>query len=293
MKKVKIITDPEFGYKRVEKIPTQDEVDKFYAQDFYSANYQFFNDSSLEVQKEEKDFFEARYNDILSYIKKLHPDARTIFDIGFGFAQALLYFKDKGFDVSGIEPSTEGVQYAKEHGLSNVYGAGIEDFDVVGTNRYDVVMLLNVLEHLRYPAETIKEIKNKLMTKDGLLIIEVPNEFNDFQMVANDEYNLNDWWICPPNHINYFSASSLENLLEKSGFTIVKKEASFPLELFMLMGDVYVGNDNLGKECHNKRVLFESLMRKHNKSDKLADFYSRLAELDLGRQIILYARPTN
>jgi SAM-dependent methyltransferase len=223
----------------------------------------------------------------------LHPDARTIFDIGFGFAQALLYFKDKGFDVSGIEPSTEGVQYAKEHGLSNVYGAGIEDFDVVGTNRYDVVMLLNVLEHLRYPAETIKEIKNKLMTKDGLLIIEVPNEFNDFQMVANDEYNLNDWWICPPNHINYFSASSLENLLEKSGFTIVKKEASFPLELFMLMGDVYVGNDNLGKECHNKRVLFESLMRKHNKSDKLADFYSRLAELDLGRQIILYARPTN
>jgi hypothetical protein len=63
------------------------------------------------------------------------------------------------------------------------------------------------------------------------------------------------------------------------------------MELFLLIGDVYVGNGELGKVCHQKRVRFESLMRKYGKGKKLIEFYRALAELDLGRQVVCYAAP--
>lgn len=290
----RIIEDPKYNYLRVEPIPTQEQVDKFYLEDFYSSNYSYFNDSSLEVQEEEKEFFQSRFEDIYSTCLKITNGEKinSLFDIGFGFAQALLFFKEKGLNVSGIEPAKEGFEYAKKKGLE-VYNSNIEDFSCVGNKRFNVVTMLNVLEHLRDPAKIILNVKEQLISKDGLLVIDVPNEFNDFQIIANQEYNLNEWWVCPPNHINYFSASSLDNLLKACGFNVVYKESSFPLEIFMLMEDVYVGNSELGKQCHNKRVSFEKMMKKYNKTDKLRRLYSCLADLNLGRQVIAYATPQN
>ena len=200
----------------------------------------------------------------------------------------MIYFHEKGMRVSGLEPSAEGVQYARARGLE-VFQAGIEDLSCVGDKRYKVVTMLNVLEHLRHPAQILRQIKTRLLKPRGLLVIDVPNEFNDFQVVANKEYKLKEWWICPPNHINYFSASSLRKLLTACGYQIIHSEASFPLELFLLMGDVYVGNNKLGKACHQKRVAFENLMKKHGKEKKLSALYRALAQLDLGRQVTMYA----
>jgi predicted SAM-dependent methyltransferase len=148
-----------------------------------------------------------------------------------------------------------------------------------------------VLEHLRYPAETLLNIKKQLLKPDGLLIIDVPNEFNDFQTVGNAAFNLNEWWVCVPNHINYFSVSSISHLLDICGYDVKYCEASFPLEIFLLMGDVYVGDSELGNKCHQKRIQFEYLMKKHGKTEKLSLFYQALAELNLGRQVIVYASP--
>ncbi|MHB8840893.1 MAG: class I SAM-dependent methyltransferase, partial [Candidatus Aquicultor sp.] len=203
----KVIADPVYGYLRVDPVPAQEEVERYYQEDFYSSEYKQFNDSTIEVQTEEKDFFDSRWVSLYSISTELLGglSGRSLFDIGFGFAQALLYFRDKGLDVSGLEPSPEGVEYAKQQGLE-VFQAGIEDFSCVGSRRFDIVTLLNVLEHLRQPAETLTNIKKKLLKPGGLLIIDVPNEFNDFQVVADTEFNLNEWWVCPPNHINYFSA---------------------------------------------------------------------------------------
>ena len=291
-KKYKVISDPVYGYHRLDPVPTQEEVEHYYKEEFYSSEYKSFNDSSLKVQEEEQDFFNSRWDSIFSGCQTFFgtTEGLSLFDIGFGFAQALLYFHEKGFNVSGLEPSPEGAEYAKSKGL-NVFHSSIEDFSCVGNQRFDVVTLFNVLEHLRSPVDTLKNIKKYLLKPQGLLVIDVPNEYNDFQVAANEEYGLNEWWVCPPNHINYFSATSLEHVLDQCGYEVKHREASFPLEIFLLFGDVYVGNGDLGKACHKKRVRFEYLLRKHGKKDKLAKFYKALADLDLGRQVIMYASP--
>jgi SAM-dependent methyltransferase len=291
-KNYKIIKDDVYGYLRLDPIPTENEVNEYYKKEFYNENHNKFNDSSYEVQNEEKGFFNRRWELVHQTVHEYFSENRelSLFDVGFGYAQALLYFRDKGIKVSGLEPSPEGVKYAKSKNL-NVYEASIEDFSCVGNERFDIVTLFNVLEHLRNPANTLLKIKEKVLKKQGLLVIDVPNEFNDFQTTADAEYNLNQWWISPPAHINYFSATSLKNLLKKCGYNIIHCEASFPLELFLLMGDTYVGNNDLGKICHKKREKFEYLMIKYGKQKKLREFYKCLSELDLGRQIILYASP--
>lgn len=288
--KYKVIVNPVYAYRRAEPIPSQEEVERYYKEEFYSSEYKSFNDSSLKVQKEEQEFYDSRWEDICSVCTKYFGSIKdiSVFDVGFGFAQALLYFRNKGMQVSGLEPSPEGVEFARSQGLT-VFESGIEDFSCVGSQRYDVVTLINVLEHLRDPLATLKNIKTNLLKPGGMLIIDVPNEFNDFQTIANEEYGLNEWWFCPPNHINYFSCSSLKELLIQCDYEVFDYQASFPLELFLLMGDVYVGNAELGKACHQKRVKFEHLMRKYHKHDKLAKLYKALADLDLGRQVLIYA----
>ena len=147
--------------------------------------------------------------------------------LALGLRKHSIYLKKKGFTVSGLEPSSEGVTYARENGIPAIQG-GVEDFDLVN-HKSDVVMLLNVLEHLREPEQTLLRIKEKVLTANGMLIIDVPNDFNDFQLVANAEYDLNEWWVLPPNHINYFSHTSLQTLLKGCGFTIIRCTSSFPL----------------------------------------------------------------
>lgn len=287
--KFKIIKDPQYGYMRADPTPSAEEIEYYYREEFYGTKR--FNDSSLEVQREGQDFYDGRwdviYQQCLNFFGKKDF---SLFDIGFGYAQALLYFRKKGVAVSGLEPASQGVSYAKEQGL-DIYQAGIEDFSCVGEKRFDVVMLLNVLEHLRYPQDILNSIKTNLLNSGGLLVIEVPNEFNDFQKIAVAEYGLDEWWVVPPHHLNYFSTSSLKKLIEMCGFDVVHAQATFPIEIFLLMGDVYVGNQDLGRECHLKRVKFEQNMKKHGGAEKLAQFYEALANLDLGRQSLIFATP--
>jgi len=284
--------NPEFGFLQIKPTPSQEEIMEFYTRDFYSSEYKKFNDSSLEVQIEDKDFLEGRWEDMAHWISKsLEVDISglDLLDIGCGWSQALLFFKEKGLNCYGFDPAPEAIEYAKRKNL-NVRLAGLESMDVFNGKKFDVVMLNNVLEHLPDPIQTLREIKNTILNNGGLLIVEVPNEFNDFQTAAQKLYDLPEWWICPPGHLNYFSKDTLEALLKGLGFKICVAESSFPLELFLLSGDNYVSDPSLGKLCHKKRVAFETNLRKLGKEDTLRNLYQSLAQLNLGRQITIYAK---
>ena len=48
----------DFGFYQVFPVPSKDEITKFYAEEFYTGEYKNFNDSSLEVQIKDPDFYE-------------------------------------------------------------------------------------------------------------------------------------------------------------------------------------------------------------------------------------------
>lgn len=280
-----------FGFLAIDPTPSEDEVERYYLEEFYS-NPQVFNDSSVEVQNNQDDFFTRRYDFIFERCSSFFPKGlkgETVWDIGCGYGLALKYFIDKGLKAFGNEPSKEGCEHARFLGAS-VTQTGIEEIRATENGAFSLVLCLNVLEHLRDPVASLVKVKENLMNEKSILVIDVPNEFNTFQVVANNEFDLKDWWVSPPRHLNYFSASSLTNTLEKCGFEVLAVESSFPLEIFLLLGFNYVGNQEIGSDVHQRRNNFEKLMVRHGKKQELIDFYSALSKLDLGRQVTVYCR---
>ena len=281
---------PRYGFRQVVPTPSPEEIARYYAQEFYASAYPGVNDSALAAIDRDRDFYEGHYQDLLDSIVELlgrQPGELDLLDIGCGWSQALRFWQQRGVRGHGFDPAPEAIEHGRKLGLE-VRQAGMERMDVFGRN-FDAVTLLNVLEHLADPEAVVREIRERVIRPGGVLVIDVPNEFNAFQVAGQAVHGLPEWWVAPPAHLNYFSGSTLRALLEANGFEVRLLEASFPLEMFLLMGDKYVGDAELGRACHLRRVAFEANLRRQGKAAEMRAFYRALAAQDLGRQVVAFA----
>lgn len=289
--KYRLQKNADYGFFQVSPTPSAEDITRFYADEFYSGQYRGFNNSALEVQLKDPEFHQAHWNDMAETIEQLSGRSlkgQRILDVGCGWAQALSYFSGKGALCYGFDPAPEAVEYASRRGL-NVRRAGMETMNVFPGEKFDVVTLMNVLEHLSDPVSVMKEIRSSVLNPGGILVIEVPNEFNAFQVCGQKVHQLPEWWVAPPAHLNYFSNDSLRNLLSGTGYSVLRTEASFPMEMFLLFGENYVANKDAGRECHARRMAFEKNLRANGYEETLRRFYEVLAQENLGRQITAYA----
>lgn len=58
--------------------------------------------------------------------------------------------------------------------------------------KFDIVTLINVLEHLADPVSVIEEIREKVLEPTGTLVINVPNEFNVFQVTGQQLHGMDE-----------------------------------------------------------------------------------------------------
>jgi spore coat polysaccharide biosynthesis protein SpsF len=209
---------------------------------------------------------------------------RRVLDVGCGDGALLREFKEAGWDVAGIEPGRDEVDPTLD-----IRPLTFDDPRVSELGRFDAVVVNFVLEHYPEPIRLLDRIRGELLVPGGILVIEVPNDFNPLQLAVSELHTHDRWWIVFPDHLNYFSARSLHGLLERLGYRVVLEEASFPLEMFALMGDVYIGQPEVGKQVHQKRVRFETALRETGRNMLRRDLYQRLAELEIGRTVITYA----
>jgi len=154
---------------------------------------------------------------------------------------------------------------------------------------FDVVYMHEVLEHIPDP-EAMARRAFSLLDPKGLLCVVVPNDYNPFQAALRSTMGFEPWWVAPPHHINYFNSASLAALLKRTGFDIAHVETTFPIDLFLLMGDNYVGDDKVGRECHKRRMTFELNMERSGLTGLRRGIYKSFGEQGLGREIVMLAR---
>jgi 2-polyprenyl-3-methyl-5-hydroxy-6-metoxy-1,4-benzoquinol methylase len=280
----------QYGFLQISPTPDAEVIERFYKEEFYASAYPTCNDSSPDIINRDREFYEAHYSDILAGAEELlgrSIEGKRLLDIGCGWCHALAYWKSMGVSCFGFDPAAEAVERGASLGLT-VRQAGMESMKVFD-ERFDIVTMLNVLEHLPDPVKTIRQIRDEVITEGGVLAIDVPNEFNTFQKCGQSIHKLPQWWIAPPAHLNYFSGETLKALLDGNGFSVRILEASFPLEMFLVMGDNYVGDPKLGRACHEKRMHFEHNLRACEGDSALRKFYRTLALAGLGRQVVAYA----
>ncbi len=164
------------------------------------------------------------YDRALNELSSLTHSGKLL-EVGCGRGGLLRLAKQKGWEVLGIDSSSDNIKEIQKYGIPGF----CEDFLKYGqTNKFDVVVLWDLIEHPTDPARYIQK-SWELLNDDGLLVIATPHYPNLLSMAAKWIYKLS-FGKCkfPMNqlyfleHTTYFSAKVLRQFLEASGFNVVK-----------------------------------------------------------------------
>jgi len=273
------------GFKHIIPIPSEKELESIYRDEYYSKEKPLYLDRYKEDLEWWNLVFNERYD---TFEENLTKDRRRILDIGSGPGYFLLQGKRRGWETVGIEPSAKAAAHSRSLGLQIV-----EDFfdsetaDKLGT--FDVVHMSEVLEHIPDPG-TLLRLAYTVLAEDGLLCVAVPNDYNPFQHALRKACGYEPWWVAPPHHINYFDFDSLGPLISNSGFEIILREATFPIDMFLLMGENYVGNDVKGRNCHTKRMSLEKNLTEAGLTHLKRQLYEAFAKQGLGREAVIVGK---
>jgi SAM-dependent methyltransferase len=132
---------------------------------FYSQENKY--DDWLAEEKERDALWQRRLR-----LVRRHKPSGSLLDVGTGIGQ-FLNFAKAHYEVSGTEISPVAVEIAREK-----YGLEIRPGllqDMKWEKRFDVITLFHVLEHVPYPAETLR-LCHSLLQPGGILVIAVPND---------------------------------------------------------------------------------------------------------------------
>ena len=278
------------GFYQANPIPSQEELDHYYREEYFqackSASY------SHDYSEEEMQFILTQPV-VADYVWKQagkNPVGKLI-DIGCGEGFFARFFYDHGWEIECCDLSSFAIERHNPEILSFFTENNIFkelDEKITDNNKYDFINLSNVLEHVREPVILLERVK-KIMGRDSMLRIKVPNDFSTFQQILLDSSRISsEYWFNPPGHLNFFTLTSLKDVLTSCGFRIVMILSDFPIELFLLNKySNYVVDKSKGAEAHKARVVIERYLMDHG-TDKYIDFMSNSAEVGLGRTIIVF-----
>lgn len=199
------------GLRRTDPRPTQTTIGRYYTgEDYFSHNTT--NRSALASLYRFARSFTLWGKHRL--IRRIKP-AGQVLDVGCGTGQLLAHLARRGYRVHGVEPGAAARNQAQALGVE--VAADIATVIRHSNDRFDVVMLWHVLEHLPDPTEALKQLRS-LLRADGALLIAVPNRS------ALDCAHYGIHWAAwdVPRHLWHFRLEDVTRMLTDSGFRLRK-----------------------------------------------------------------------
>lgn len=281
----------ESGYLSVRDMPSQADLREYYQKKYYQSeagSYQkFYSD-------EEKLFFENKLKQRYEIVcRKLSDNANYFLDIGCGEGFALNFFKRRGWNICGLDFSSEGVS---RHNPSTREFLEVGDiYELIDKHKttkkkYDVIYLTNVLEHVVDPEQLRIEVLS-LLNPGGILCVTVPNDFSPLQNYLYQTGKVkSEYWISPPDHLHYFSTDSLKEFFNIEGIEYIDLISDFPIDWFLVNErSNYIRHSKVGRTAHISRVQIENLMAE-NEISQVNAFYSAMANLAVGRDLTIFVQ---
>ena len=137
----------------------------------------------------------------------------TLLDIGAGSGILVEAALKMGYDAEGLEPSTWLQQQAQNYQLP-VYAGSFPDATPRPT--YDLVTLIDVIEHVPNPAEVVAQVA-KILSTDGIVAVATPDVSSLVARILGWK-----WWHFRVAHIGYFNRKTLDRIMANAGFECVK-----------------------------------------------------------------------
>jgi len=283
------------GFYQIENPPTDSELSDYYEQQYFQKGLGGYE---LSYSEEELEYNDAIVGDTFSIVASLQSESsdRTLLDVGCGEGWSLAYFRKRGWDVTGLDFGSFGIKKFNPTLEENLIVGNIyENLTKLKYQRkkFSVILLDNVLEHVKDPISLLKQIR-EVSDKHSILAIKVPNDFSILQdyLIENNIIEKH-YWVAFPDHLAYFTKDSLSATAEFSGWDVKDVLADFPIDFFLLnKHSNYYSDQSKGKEAHLVRTHFTNFLHQHS-PEKKREFFRSMANIGLGRQIIAFLQPKN
>lgn len=132
-------------------------------------------------------------------------------DVGCGDGHFLQVAKRRGWNVYGTEYTDVAVEVCEKKGIS--MRKGKLNVDNYPPDFFDLVTSFEVIEHINNPNEDVANY-NKVLRKGGVVYVTTPN----FNSVSRDLLGVKWNVIEYPEHLSYYTVSTIKKIFVKNGF---------------------------------------------------------------------------
>jgi SAM-dependent methyltransferase len=143
----------------------------------------------------------------LRLIGRVNQGEKLLLDIGSGTGDFLKTCQDAEWSVTGIEPNAKARALAERKVGRDICYESLQHLLDSNDDKYDVITLWHVLEHVTDLYAYIEKIKTRLQKK-GSLVIAVPN------FKSSDALHYASFWAGydVPRHLWHFSRASIQKI---------------------------------------------------------------------------------
>ncbi len=134
-------------------------------------------------------------------------------DIGCGSGLSLLEARAIGAEVRGIEADPNVRRIADELGLAIHIGSLLDE--PFGGEKFDLVVLNQVIEHVPDPALTLERLRTRLR-RGGRIVLVFPNVESLWHRLSGDSWI--NWHV--PYHLHHFSRGGFRRMAARLGYEV-------------------------------------------------------------------------
>jgi SAM-dependent methyltransferase len=204
------------GHVYIHPMPRPEEVASLYPATYYTVNPKspIYLDGKVVEKKLVQDA--ERLKRLTGVIS-----VRSVVDIGGGNLMRLVKVKEVfGPDVEttclDLQFDAAALEAARSANIRMVQGNVETDLSALRDNGHDVIIMRQLIEHLRNPRAALLGLQKKL-SPNGMLVIDTPNrgglDYHLFKRRFWGGYHI-------PRHFHLFTQESLVKLLEETGYKI-------------------------------------------------------------------------
>lgn len=163
---------------------------------------------------------------------------QNILDIGCGVGDFLNYAKEKGCNITGIEPSEDARKIAESKLGTKIFSP--EELQNIPNESFDIVTMWHVLEHVADLKTEIHHLE-RIVKKNGRLVLALPN-YKSFDA----EYYKDKWAAYDvPRHLNHFSRTSIKNIFNTTAFQLIDiKPLKWDSYYISMLSEQYLKHSN-------------------------------------------------
>ncbi len=144
-----------------------------------------------------------------------HTPNASLLEIGCGTGVFLAKAREHGFECAGLELSSYAAEFVRNMGIP-VETKSIEEANF-SEERWDVIVMREVIEHLPHPMESLMTIR-KWLKPGGVLFMATGNYDCPERKLRGADW----FYFMPEGHLYYFSNRTMRRYLKKVGFRTVR-----------------------------------------------------------------------